>query len=65
MNYVNYVPLVLAALAVIFYILAVKLVGPPSSAQANKLLKLAVMLIVVALIIAAVWPIVARGTPAH
>jgi len=57
----NYVPLVLAALALIFYFLAVKLVGPPSSAQANKWLKLAVLLIVLALVVAALWPIVAHG----
>ena len=56
----NFVPLLIALIVVLVYIAALKLFGPPPSAQTSTMLNLVVGLILLALIIASFWPLVAR-----
>jgi len=56
----NFVPLIIALVVVLVYIAALKLFGPAPSAQTSTMLNLVVGLILLALIIASFWPLVAR-----
>lgn len=55
----NFVPLVVALVAVLLYIAALKLIGPPPNAQTATMLNVLVGLIVLGLVLAAVWPLLA------
>lgn len=56
----NFAPLLLALAIVVLYIIGIKIFGPPPTAQTGTMLNVVVGLIVLALIVAAFWPLVAQ-----
>lgn len=56
----NFIPLIIALVVVLVYIAALKLFGQPPSAQTTTMLNLIIGLILLALVLAAFWPLIAR-----